>query len=410
MTMASHVPTSPALPDGSSVDRWLNQDSQDALTDHPIFGSAPVNGPLFADVTNITHNAFNRKAKEQRAMTAHDEPDVGRLLPEDDDGDDIVNAQFEERQSPHSQAVVPKDEVREWAWSQPQLQQTAGSQRDYFSAFSQISQASGSQPAQEPQSTPQMQRTAAVPQLASPTQLVDGVVRAGLETPMRAPPPPYQQALSSPGTTYTHAPATLSMQTTGGSSNSNSGAASPTSPSNAMASFHAHAMGRDPGAMVLLEFKMDRVQRFRSNGVTVTKDQWVVVRLDNGGIDMGVCVGVYASHERHLIPKNYSCTEWSGVVLRLADTEDCQRLNDVIPDRERDVLAKAHQLVHFLHMPFTCIDVEFQFDLKSVILFYTLTPQAYTSIMPNVPRLQRELGFFAKAKVVLEQLVPVDQA
>ena len=94
-------------------------------------------------------------------------------------------------------------------------------------------------------------------------------------------------------------------------------------------------------------------------------------------------------------------------MLRLANEDDCRVINDVIPEKEENALAKAHQLVHFLHMPFTCIDAEFQFDLKVVNLYYTLTPQAYTSVIPNVSRLQRELGFLLKAKVHLEQLVPV---
>jgi hypothetical protein len=75
-----------------------------------------------------------------------------------------------------------------------------------------------------------------------------------------------------------------------------------------------------------------------------------------------------------------------------------------LPQLEEHALYECHQLIHFLHLPFVCVDAEYSFDQKGCRLFYSLAPQRCTSSVPNVSRLQRELSYKLRCKVILEQV------
>ena len=159
---------------------------------------------------------------------------------------------------------------------------------------------------------------------------------------------------------------------------------------------------------VVLEFKMQRKLRFKSNGVVVMVGQCVVVQLANCHVDMGQCCGVYSYAKRHRIPRGTGFGD-AGAVLRVANEADCKVLNELIPALEERSLSKAHQLVHFLHLPFAVADAEFQFDCKVVIIYYSLVTSQSTTITPNISRLKRELSHAINAKVILEQVVPIER-
>eukprot|EP00672_Neobodo_designis_P018948 CAMPEP_0174854576 /NCGR_PEP_ID=MMETSP1114-20130205/31710_1 /TAXON_ID=312471 /ORGANISM="Neobodo designis, Strain CCAP 1951/1" /LENGTH=475 /DNA_ID=CAMNT_0016089277 /DNA_START=132 /DNA_END=1559 /DNA_ORIENTATION=+ len=466
-------------------DAWMARPDSDDLVAHPLFGAGAALGQasnggahgFFADVTHNAHNQYNTHQhfgsgdSDCAGGEVHSRAASGLL-----DEDDAAVARGPS--SGTSLGALPPSQQYTEAASSEAFSQGDGSgaslnpatvRTDEFLSFWSHKGPRANVPAPP---TPVMQRTAPAPE-ESPGALVDGIVRAGLDTPNRH----QQHAFSRPmpagfspdnASTYSgHSSAGAHTASTShqmprdpDSPNSSSGSHSHAGSGNAFgvspinqhqqqqrpvhyrtvqqhlqlqqqqqqqqmshdvpSSRHgatrpsvppmAPGMGRDVGPIIVLEFKMDRRRRFRCPrpdvARAITPDQWVVVQLDNGGVDMGTCVEVYTANDRLSIPKHYGHGE-CGSVLRLANEDDCRVINDVIPEKEENALAKAHQLVHFLHMPFTCIDAEFQFDLKVVNLYYTLTPQAYTSVIPNVSRLQRELGFLLKAKVHLEQLVPV---
>jgi hypothetical protein len=196
-----------------------------------------------------------------------------------------------------------------------------------------------------------------------------------------------------------------------------SGVSSPTSA--AMMLAHAHQVGNSAHVWVVVEFKQERRMRFKCAAAVAGQQppqvgQYVVVEYELGnGVDCGLCVGVFTPKQRHLIPRDWDCGCVVGQVLRLATPSDCIKINEEMPDLEARALERAHNMVHFLHLPFDVIDAEFQFDLTVVRIFYSLAPREHTTAAPNMSRLQRELGFFLKAKVVLEQMVvlpPVSDA
>jgi hypothetical protein len=449
-------------------DRWLSRtrNSDEDLAAHPLFGAhhhpASAAGPLFMDVGG---HAFQHGAARQCSDDDFHERRAVNHLDMDDDGDEVLIARAISRRDEMTDslsAAPPSQQYTEAASTQTLPSQSSLQHYSQESSDSSVNPArlrtdeflgfwahkTQPRPAQLPP-TPQLQRTSAVCD-ESPGALVDGIVRAGLDTPSRA----FNDVtnFARPGTAFSSfgegassttgtirsigastalpfdspssvisAPAvgekrgnvqyrTVQQylnETNGQSSNAYGRGVSsrPLAPAPAGAPMRSDVM-----PIVILEFKMDRRRRFRCPhelAPQLKADDWVVVQLDNGCVDMGSCIEVHQPTERMTIPRHYGHGE-CGTVLRQADEEDCRVLNEVIPEKEELALAKAHQLVHFLHMPFTCIDAEFQFDLKAVNLYYTLTPQAHTSIMPNVSRLQRELGFLLKAKVHLEQLVPVD--
>lgn len=157
---------------------------------------------------------------------------------------------------------------------------------------------------------------------------------------------------------------------------------------------------------VILEFKMKRLVRFRCplDVGTVSLQQFCIVQFDHTGVeDAGMCVAMYMHAERHTIPRSLGPAD-AGVVLRLATTEDCLVINDQLPVLEEVGLSAACQLIHFLHLPFVCVDAEYTFDRKQVKMFYSLAPQSSTSIVPNFSRFQRELAFKLGCKVTIEQM------
>ena len=165
--------------------------------------------------------------------------------------------------------------------------------------------------------------------------------------------------------------------------------------------------------VVVVEFKLDRRVRVRATAdFQSAQGSYVVVELDHGmGLDCGIAIGVFPYHMRSTIPREWeTSTTPVGRAIRLADDADCAIINTELPQIESRALDRAHSLVHFLHMPFDIIDCECQFDRRAVKVFYSVLAQAKSTIVPNVSRLQRELGFHLKAKVFLEQLVPMDEA
>jgi hypothetical protein len=130
------------------------------------------------------------------------------------------------------------------------------------------------------------------------------------------------------------------------------------------------------------------------------------VQLDGSGVvDTGICVQVVALADRHTLMRQFGHND-QGTILRNASVEDCDAINEILPQWEECALRECHQLIHFLHLPFTCVDAEYTLDGSVCRIFYALAPQSCTSIMPNVSRLQRELSFKLKCKVLLEQKTP----
>ena len=157
---------------------------------------------------------------------------------------------------------------------------------------------------------------------------------------------------------------------------------------------------------VVLEFKMKRLVRFRCppDVGCIALQQFCVVQFEHTNIeDAGMCVAMYTWQDRHNIPRSLGLSD-SGVVLRLASEADCDVINEQLPALEEVALAHGHQLIHFLHLPFVCVDAEYTFDRRQVKMFYSLAPQASTSIVPNFSRFQRELAFKLGCKVTLEQV------
>lgn len=157
---------------------------------------------------------------------------------------------------------------------------------------------------------------------------------------------------------------------------------------------------------IILEFKMKRLVRFRCplDVGTVSLQQFCIVQFDHTEVeDAGMCVAMYTHAERYTIPRSFGPSD-SGVVLRLATTQDCLVINDQLPVLEEVGLSAACQLIHFLHLPFVCVDAEYTFDRKQVKMFYSLAPQSSTSIVPNFSRFQRELAFKLGCKVTIEQM------
>jgi len=355
---------------------------------HPIFGGA---SPLFfTDVTNTAQNALNRGkpvgAKPTRDFPAMDHfadrsgSDAPPSPPEPDDDDDTP---FTKPAPLEGNALkVAADSF--WCSAKPAEATiaTGSPSRAPPPPYSVAIAGAGAVP---PPLTPPRPVSSTGAWAATPSSIVKHVVQAGLETPQH--PSAKSPTAAAPG---------------GSSPTSSEGRGETTTMRPVLQPSRI-----DFTSIVVLEFKMGRRLRFKSNGIKVTAGQWVVVQLDsNGHVDMGQCVGVYSFAERGAIPRGCGFNE-AGVVVRTADASDCERMNDALPKAEQQALQKAHQLIHFLHLPFQVIDAEFQFDLKAVIIFYSLAPQEYTSMVPNVSRLQRELSHSLKARVVLEQLVPV---
>lgn len=167
------------------------------------------------------------------------------------------------------------------------------------------------------------------------------------------------------------------------------------------------AAHREVSPTAVVEFKMNRKLRFRIPLELMSQIQngtYVVVQVDSTGvIDAGQCVQVFDFHERYLIPRSLGQRD-NGSLLRCATPEDCKIINETLPQMEEHALSECHQLIHFLHLPFICVDAEYSFDAKCVKVFYSLAPTAETTIIPNISRLQRELSFKLGCKVILEQV------
>lgn len=162
--------------------------------------------------------------------------------------------------------------------------------------------------------------------------------------------------------------------------------------------------------VLVLEFKMGRKLRCRSDSTDFVANpnsavgQYFIATVDSTGLeDAGVCTAVVPMAERHTLHRIFGHSD-QATILRVADIEDCNCINDVLPEMEEAALLCCHDLIHFLHLPFVCVDAEYSFDKKGCKVFYALAPQACTSIVPNVSRLQRELSCKMKCKMVLEQV------
>jgi hypothetical protein len=151
---------------------------------------------------------------------------------------------------------------------------------------------------------------------------------------------------------------------------------------------------------------MKRLARFRypAEMGPIALQQFCIVQLDHSGTeDAGMCVAFYTWQDRHNVPRSLGPSD-NGVVIRLATEADCVVINDELPVLEEMALTNACHLIHFLHLPFVCVDAEFTFDKRQVKMFYSLAPQSSTSIVPNFSRFQRELAFKLGCKVQIEQV------
>jgi hypothetical protein len=367
----------------------------------------PAAGALFSDVTNLTQSAYNTKnshAGKEGDLLGHDATSFMHDLASPSTVNDVLEASVSSAQSRFAALGGLSEEVNENSatarlnedlgsfWTAPiearppmlqTPQKAAGQYAQLFTSsemtpsaiVQDIVQLALDTPAKAPQ---EAEPLPAMPE--QPTALAPMTVQAGpeLEAPQAEMPAmklPHQQVIKSPSLEIPRPTALPFM----------------------------------PDTTIVLEFKMGRKLSFKCHNLTaIAISDWVVVELTQGGMtDLACCCGIYHPSEYEQIPK--SLRQRAGVALRLADADDCHVLNEVIPDMEAKALSKAHQLIHFLHMPFSCIDAEFQFDLKLVIVYYALAPQAFTAGTPNPIRLQRELSFMLKSKVRLELLVPVDQ-
>jgi hypothetical protein len=162
--------------------------------------------------------------------------------------------------------------------------------------------------------------------------------------------------------------------------------------------------------VLVLEFKMGRKLRCRcdiAEYVTTPASavgQYFIAAVDCSGLeDAGVCTSVVPLSERHTLHRAFGHSD-QATIVRVANSVDCNLINDELPEMEEAALMCCHDLIHFLHLPFVCVDAEYSFDKKGCKVFYALAPQACTSIVPNVSRLQRELSCKMKCKMVLEQV------
>lgn len=159
--------------------------------------------------------------------------------------------------------------------------------------------------------------------------------------------------------------------------------------------------------VMILEFKMGRRLRCRTSLTNLgahSMGQYFIVQIDSNGFeDAGVCVGIVQLHERHTLHRVFGHSD-QATILRAATPADCTVINETLPALEEVALQRGFELIHFLHLPFVCVDAEYTFDGCGCRLYYALAPQACTSIVPNVSRLQRELSFKLKCKATLEQV------
>lgn len=162
--------------------------------------------------------------------------------------------------------------------------------------------------------------------------------------------------------------------------------------------------------VIVLEFKMGRKLRCRcgipeyATTPASAVGQYFIAAVDSSGLeDAGVCTAVVQMAERHTLHRVFGHSD-QATILRIANADDCNRINDELPVMEEAALLCCHDLIHFLHLPFVCVDAEYSFDKKGCKVFYALAPQACTSIVPNVSRLQRELSCKMKSKMILEQV------
>lgn len=182
------------------------------------------------------------------------------------------------------------------------------------------------------------------------------------------------------------------------------------SPTAFCASSRRHAGGAsspDMNGIAVLEFKLERRIRCAiPPDVHVVPGQYAIIRLLNNVEDAALCLTTHAPGDRHGLPRGLGHHD-EGVVLRAATAADCEIINHGMPELEVKALQQCHELVHFLHLPFTCVDSEASFDLKQVKVYYSLAPEAFTTNAPSVSRLQRELTCALKCKALLEQVVPL---
>ncbi|CUG87217.1 expression site-associated gene 8 (ESAG8)-associated protein-like, putative [Bodo saltans] len=162
--------------------------------------------------------------------------------------------------------------------------------------------------------------------------------------------------------------------------------------------------------VLVLEFKMGRKLRCRCDVAEYVATpasavgQYFIASVDSSGLDdAGVCTAVVPLSDRHTLHRAFGHSD-QATILRVANAADCNLINDELPEMEEAALVCCHDLIHFLHLPFVCVDAEYSFDKKGCKVFYALAPQACTSIVPNVSRLQRELSCKMKCKMILEQV------
>eukprot|EP00658_Telonema_sp_P-2_P080211 TRINITY_DN7939_c0_g1_i12.p1 TRINITY_DN7939_c0_g1~~TRINITY_DN7939_c0_g1_i12.p1 ORF type:complete len:596 (+),score=134.52 TRINITY_DN7939_c0_g1_i12:223-2010(+) len=111
-----------------------------------------------------------------------------------------------------------------------------------------------------------------------------------------------------------------------------------------------------------------------------------------GHVDAGLCVGIFTSRTRNLIPvRNVGFTD-CATVLRVASGEDCEIINNELPTVEEQSMQYCQEIVESMYLPLVCIDAECAFDKKLIRIFYnSSSPQVllHTQIQQ---RLSEQLG------------------
>lgn len=111
-----------------------------------------------------------------------------------------------------------------------------------------------------------------------------------------------------------------------------------------------------------------------------------------GHIDAGLCVGIFTSRTRNLIPvRNVGFTD-CATILRVASGEDCEIINNELPTVEEQSMQFCQEIVESMYLPLICVDAECAFDKKLIRIFYnSSSPQVllHTQIQQ---RLSEQLG------------------